>query len=240
MNRSESRLKLEKNPHICRGISTHSKALAFMKNFKLSILPFLLAASASLLSAVPEDAVDAKPLETGAQIPSVMVKAASGESLDIKDVVAEKPTVLIFYRGGWCPFCTKHLAAVQKVMPKIKELGFQVIGISPDRPRKASGAGEKHELNYTLLSDSSAAAMKAFGVAFKVPDSLVSKYKIEYGIDIEGDSGETHNILPVPALYLIGTDGTIRFAHFDPNYRARLATSQILTELKRTKAYESL
>ncbi|MEM7672483.1 MAG: peroxiredoxin-like family protein [Verrucomicrobiota bacterium] len=205
------------------------------------LLPLLLLASASqLLAEVPQNAEDASPLEKGAQVPAVSVKTLDGESVALNDLVSEQPTVLIFYRGGWCPFCTKHLAAVQKVATEVDAMGFQIVGVSPDRPAKNKDAAEKHALKYQLLSDSSAEAMKAFGVAFQVPESLVSKYKNEYGIDIEGDSGETHHILPVPALYLVGTDGTIRFAHFDPNYRERLEVNQILNELKRAKAYENI
>ncbi|MGB0371521.1 MAG: peroxiredoxin-like family protein [Opitutales bacterium] len=202
-----------------------------------SIPAFLLI---PLSAAVPTAAEDAKPLGQGEQVPAVSLIGLEGDTVDLPTLVSEKPTVLIFYRGGWCPFCTKHLSAVQKIMPRIEAMGFQVVGISPDRPEKNMEAGKKHALNYKLLSDSSADAMKAFGVAFKVPESLVSKYKNEYGIDIEGDSGETHNILPVPAFYVVGTDGVIRFAHFDPNYRKRLEPGKILTELKRAKAFENM
>ena len=211
-----------------------------MTPLKRTLLAGLTALVYQLNAAVPTDAADAQPWEKGAKVPSVSVNNLSGEAVALDELVSAKPTVLIFYRGGWCPYCTKHLAAVQKAQDKITDLGLQVVGISPDRPAKNKEAGMKHDIGYTLLSDSSAEAMKAFGVAFKVPDSLVSKYKNEYGIDIHGDSGETHNILPVPALYLVGTDGTIRFAHFDANYRERLGTGQILTKLKRAAAFENM
>ena len=225
---------------ISLGIRIKGPSQIKMQKLIRTILTTLTIPCASLLADVPDAAEGAVPLAKGAMVPSVSVNSLDGVSVDVAELVAQKPTVLIFYRGGWCPFCTKHLAAIQKVAPKIEEMGFQIVGISPDRPAKNREAAEKHAVGYQLFSDSSADATKAFGLAFRLPDSLVSTYKNEYGIDIEADSGEKHHILPVPPVYIVGTDGTIRFAHFDPNYRERLGTGQILNELKRAAAFENI
>ena len=189
-------------------------------------------------AAVPNDASAARPLAIGDTVPDVSVRSFSGESLSLSEITSEKPTMLIFYRGGWCPYCNRHLADVQKLKDTIDGMGFQVIALSPDRPEKIKEAMEAESLGYQLYSDSAADAMKAFGVAFKLDTDLVSTYKNEYGIYIESDSVMTHHILPVPALYLIGTDGKINFAHFDPNYRERLKAATILAELNRVRALE--
>ena len=73
---------------------------------------------------------------------------------------------MIVYRGGWCPYCNLHLAALRKVEQPLKEMGFQIIAISPDKPEELMKTDEKHTLGYTLLSDSSATAIKALGLLF--------------------------------------------------------------------------
>jgi hypothetical protein len=88
------------------------------------------------------------------------------------------------------------------------------------------------KLNHTLLSDSSMDAARSFGIAFEVPAELVSKYKSQYGIDIEAASGQAHHLLPHPAVYVVGTDGIIRFAYVNEDYKVRLEPEKILETIK--------
>lgn len=74
---------------------------------------------------------------------------------------------------------------------------------------------------------------KAFGSTFQVPAELVSKYKTEYQIDLEAASSQTHHLLPHPAVYVIGTDGIIRFAHVNEDYKVRLEPDKILEVVKK-------
>ena len=169
-----------------------------------------------------------EPLGVGDPIPAGQLKSASGDDVDLRELVAESPTVLIFYRGGWCPYCRRHLVELAEIVPALDEAGLQIIAISPDRPAKLLAKPDFGELPYTLLSDSSMTVSSAFGIAFKVDDALVEKYMDSYGIDLEGDSGETHHLLPHPAVYIADTDGVIQYAHVDPNYKERLDPDKIL------------
>ena len=72
------------------------------------------------------------------------------------------------------------------------------------------------DIGYSLYSDSSLSATRAFGLAFQVDDELNERY-LSYDIDLEKASGETHHVLPAPATYLIGTDGLINFAYINPD-----------------------
>jgi len=88
---------------------------------------------------------------------------------------------------------------------------------------------EKHALTYTLLSDPHAAAIQAFGLAYRVNDETYGQM-MHFGVDLEKSTGDTHHILPVPAVYIVGTDGVIRFVHYDPDYRKRMDPAEILKE----------
>ena len=211
-----------------------------MKTYKsLFVITLLLFFSASAAyNALPETknkVADSPnnicPLLTGAAIPKTELQAIDGKSFDLNKAVSEKPTLLIFYRGGWCPYCNKHLQALQEIEKDMIGLGYQILAVSMDRPEKLSETLGKDHLTYTLLSDSKANAVKAFGLAYKLDDETLAKYKT-YGIDIEGDSGEKHHILPVPAAFIIGTDGIIKFEYINPDYKVRIDAGLLLSAAK--------
>ena len=81
---------------------------------------------------------------------------------------------------------------------------------------------------FRLLSDSTMAASRSLGLAFRMPDKLVATYKNSYGIDIEANSGQTHHQLPVPAVFLVDTEGMIQFSYINPNFKVRADPGVIL------------
>ncbi len=182
------------------------------------------------MAADSPDKID--PLGVGQKIPRVMLRDANGGAVDLQWNVARQPTVLIFYRGGWCPFCTRHLAAIGQVQPKLAKMGYQILAISPDRPAELAKSVDKGKLEYMLLSDSNMAAARAFGLAFRVDDETVDLYKTKYKIDLEASSGRTHHELPVPAAYIIDTSGTVRSRYVNPDYKSRIDPDKLLAEAK--------
>lgn len=144
-------------------------------------------------------------------------------------------SVLVFYRGGWCPFCNLQLADLNKIENDLRELGYQMIAISIDKPEKLKESLDKHQLSYTLLSDNKAEASTAFGLAFKVSDDY-NKMLLSHNMNLEEASGEKHHILPVPAVFIVDKEGVIQFEYVNPNYKARL-NSEIL--LKVAEQYSS-
>jgi len=86
---------------------------------------------------------------------------------------------------------------------------------------------DKHQLTYTLLSDHAMIAARAFGIAFRVDEATLDEY-MGYGIDLEAASGETHHLLPVPAVFIVGRDEIIKFSYANPDYKVRLAPGDLL------------
>lgn len=168
-----------------------------------------------------------QPLRVGDRAPDATLVRMDGGTIGIAEAYKELPLVLVFYRGGWCPYCTKHLKAIGKVIPELTELGFQVIGISPDaRDSIASGTEKVHD--YILLTqDEDFAAVEAYGLGFAVDDDTLGKLK-SYDIALRARPSDGANILPVPAVFVVDTEGVIRFVHYDPNYKKRLSPKKIL------------
>ncbi len=180
---------------------------------------------------VAESAENICPIMVGEAVPDVLVKNLNGEKVALKDRIKEKPTILIFYRGGWCPYCNKHLAQLMEYEQKFINLGYQILAVSADRPDKLRASMNKHEMAYTLLSDNDLAAARAFGLAFRVSQATLNKYD-EFGIDLEEASGHDHHWLPVPAAFVVSTDGTVRFSYINPNYKVRVNPEVLLTAAK--------
>ena len=166
---------------------------------------------------VPEKPEDISPLLVGETIPDVKLRTTSGETVSLMTEVAKKPTLLVFYRGGWCPYCTKHLAELRLMQPDMDKMGYQMLAISTDAPEGLKNTYEKSELNYTLLSDADLTAAKAFGLAFKAP--------AKYGEMLVKSSGgkNTEVLLPVPAVFVLDTKGVIKYEHINPNFKERVS-----------------
>ena len=186
----------------------------------------------SVDAAATDSPENAQPLGVGQTVPDVTVRAVDGNPFNLQQAVADQPTVLIFYRGGWCPYCNRHLADLEQLGPKLKEPGYQILAISPDRPEELAKSVQELELGYELLSDSDMVAARSFGLAFKVDDALVETYKTKYGIDLEASSGRTHHELPVPAAYVVDQAGVIRFAFVNPDYKVRVDSEKLLEEAR--------
>lgn len=166
-------------------------------------------------------------LAVGQRVPDTVLKTEKGEPVKLRELIRKKPAVLIFYRGGWCPYCTLHLQALAGIEKDLLAAGYQLLAISTDQPSKLREKPDLQKLNYTLLSDSSMDAAKGFGIAFEVDAATREKYK-QYGIDLEAASGQTHHMLPHPAVFFVDTKGVIRFAYVNQDYKVRLEPEKIL------------
>ena len=176
---------------------------------------------------IPQSADAVTPLGERDMAPVVPIYTPGGKKVGLDEIYNRAPTVLIFYRGGWCPYCSKHLADLRTVEEALEKEGFQIIAISPDRPELLQSATEQHDYGYRLMSDYKADAALAFGLGFRVPEKTLERYR-GHGLDLSARSGRPHKILPVPAAYVIDKQGTIRFAHWNPDYKKRIDARKLL------------
>ncbi len=176
-------------------------------------------------------AVDVKPLLISEPVPEVELKTTVGQTVNLRAMAGKQPLLIVFYRGSWCPYCSRHLAELQEIQPELSKLGFQIVAISPDSPENARKNAESAKLSFTLLSDSSMAAATAFGVAFEADEAMLKSLG-SYNIDIEAASGQKHHLLPVPAVFFTGTNGKITYSYVNPDYTKRLEKELLLAAAK--------
>ena len=189
------------------------------------IIVFALLFGASFSFAQVADAPEnISPLLIGEKMPSVTLQDIEGKDV-MSNVAINKKSVIIVYRGGWCPFCNAQLSDMQGIEKEIQDLGYQIVAISPDSPSKLKETVGKDKLNYSLFSDSNGTFSKSVGIAFARP----AKYGDMLG---EYSDGKNKSFLPVPTVYVVDDLGIIKFLYINPNYKERLKGNLLLAVLK--------
>jgi peroxiredoxin len=123
------------------------------------------------------------------------------------------------------------LVQLREIEPELKNLGVQLLAISPDKPSKVRETIEKHKMSFILLSDSDMVAARSFRVAYKLDDQTLAEFK-KYNIDVEDASGQRHHMLPVSAVFLVTTNGLIQFEYVNPDYKVRLDPELLVAAAK--------
>jgi peroxiredoxin len=192
----------------------------------LAVLLLTVASTVPAAELAPS-ADQVRPILMGSKLPDVALRTVSGEATTLAKQVGGKPAILVFYRGGWCPYCNLQLSDLRLIEDQARALGYQMIAISPDRPEELSRTLDSADLTYTLLSDSQANALKAFGIGFRVDDLTVAKY-LTFGINLETASGNKEHALPVPSVFIVDGEGVLQFGYSHPDYTIRIPGTVIL------------
>ena len=186
---------------------------------------FAIGLSVHAQNDLPKQAIEIAPLLIGEKIPNVTLKSVENTDVDLTELISKKRTVLVFYRGGWCPYCNAHLAALAEAEKELLALGYQIIAISPDAPASLEVTDGKEKLNYLLLSDSTGELSKAVGIAFQAPEN----YKTTIA---KGSDGMNNSFLPVPAVFILNVNAEIEFEHIAPNFKNRISNDLLIAVAK--------
>lgn len=189
---------------------------------------FLSTSVAAIAQDVPKEPTDVSPLLIGEKIPDIKLSDINGKAVSLLELAGQKQTVLVFYRGGWCPYCNTHMAELQAIEPDILKAGFQIVALSPDSPESLKASIDKNKLNYTLLSDSKTEAARAFGLAFAAPERYAERL-------LKYSNNQNKDVLPVPAVFILNKQGEILFEYINPDYKKRLKGSFLLATIKELK-----
>lgn len=194
---------------------------------KLVCLVALVFSGLVFADTIPSDANLIRPILIGQTVPQITLIDQDSKPFALNEALAKKPTLLIFYRGGWCPYCNRHLADLRKIEATLLKKGFQIFAISPDLPEYLNTTATKHKLGFKLLSDAKMEASKAMGLAFELDPQTLELYK-SYHIDLEKQSGQSHHLLPAPAAFLVNTEGQVVFSFVSPDYKIRVDSEVVL------------
>lgn len=163
--------------------------------------------------------------------PDFALPNAVGDSVRLSERLEDGPVVLSFYRGGWCPYCNLELRALQSAVPDIESAGGELIAVSPQTPDASLSTKEKAELDYEVLSDAGNEVADDYGLVFELPNAVQDAYD-GFGIDLKAANGDDSGTLPMPATYVIDTDGIVRYAFVNADYRHRAEPADVVETLR--------
>ena len=158
---------------------------------------------------------------------------ATGRNVSLSELVADGPAVLVFYRGGWCPYCNLALHQYQsELVPHLPDYTATLAAISPQKPDASLSTIEKHDLQFAVLSDAGARVARQLGIAFEPADDVLEAQRA-LGLDIRDGNADGSPELPMPTVLIVDSERTVQFADVQANYTSRTEVADILAALRR-------
>jgi peroxiredoxin/uncharacterized protein YciI len=172
-----------------------------------------------------------RALKRGDRAPEFKLKDVDGTDVSSRDLLAKGPLVVTFYRGFWCPYCNIDLQALQASLPAIEEHGARLVAISPQNQASGRKAQRQNNVSFPILSDPGNEVAASFGLRFTLPDYLMRVYLDGFKLDLAAVNSDSSWTLPMPARYVIGTDGVIQYAEVSPDHTNRPDPTELLPVL---------
>ncbi|MBO0592689.1 AhpC/TSA family protein [Cellulophaga sp. E16_2] len=182
------------------------------------------------IAAVVATNIVGKALQVGETAINFTLPNALGKKITLYDALENGPVILMWYRGGWCPYCNMQLHYMQEMLPEFKKLGASLLAITPETPDNSISTQEKNNLEFEVLSDVDNVVGFQYKVVFKLTDDVKEIY--ENGFGLSNFNGTDKGELPLAATYIIGQDKVIQYAFLDADYRNRAEPQDLLEHLK--------
>ena len=161
-------------------------------------------------------------VEVGRYAPDFVARDLAGKEVRLSSLIAGRKALLLFYRGGWCPFCNEQVAAISRDYEKFQELNAMVVAVSGEEVQKGKDLLQKLHLPFVLLVDASFEAIDAYGVRnLDVPETLKANGRGQ---------------LPKPSAFVIDETGIVLYKYVGKNAPDRPKNEDLLRALRRRQA----
>jgi peroxiredoxin len=166
----------------------------------------------------------------GDRAPNFLLPDARGGMVELAELRAAGPVVVVFYRGQWCPYCNLQLAAFQRALGDITAAGASLVAISPQTPDSSLTQAEREGLEFHVLSDVGNRVAREYGLVFTQADTSTEVSR-EVGLELRDFNGDDSHELPAASTFVISRDGIVRFASISGDYRWRIGPEEVLAVL---------
>ncbi len=169
--------------------------------------------------------------EAGDMAPAFALPDQHGRIVRLADRLAFGPLVLLFVRGGWCPFCSLTLRAYQAALPRMHAAGADLLAITPVPGSRCMAVAERDLLAFPMLSDQGNAVADQYAVAYELAPALRTLYdRLGHDLPTINRTGDWR--VPLPATFIIGTDGRIVHADVQPVAHRRMEPAAVVRMLE--------
>ena len=177
-----------------------------------------------------ESRIASSALKKGEKAPAFELPDGDGRLWRSEDLLRSGPLVIVLYRGRWCAYCNTQLVALQEIHKQIAAAKASLVAISPQTQKHSYMTRDMHKLRFSLLSDAGNKVARQFGLVYRLSPELQAMYESIY-TKLPGYNGDQSWELPLPATYIIGSDGTISYDRIDADWRKRPESEEMLKEL---------
>jgi peroxiredoxin len=192
----------------------------------------VVAVFASDQAALAAGGVPAGAVSVGDTLPGFALSDATGQTRTLEELTADGPAVIVFYRGGWCPYCNLTLRSYQRdLLPHLGAYSARLVAISPETPDASLTTQERGDLTYTVLSDAGVEVASSLGLTFEPSEAGVAAQR-KLGVDIRTRRADVGTVLPMPTVLIVDRDRVVRFVDIHPDYTGRTEVEDILAALQ--------
>ena len=203
----------------------------FQADFLPNVPAEILATMKEATQKLADTDITTRALKTGDQFPEFTLPNEQGRDTAITSLLGQKPFVFTVYRGGWCPYCNLQLKHYEAHLSQIKDLGAELLAMTPELPDASLNTSEINDLSFTILSDAGNKIAKNMGITFDLAEALRPIYH-NFGIDVPAHNGDQSYTLPMAVTYVVDASGKIVWDFVDSDYTKRAEMSDILEVLK--------
>lgn len=155
----------------------------------------------------------------------------NGETVQLSELWNDGPIVLMWYRGGWCPYCNLQLRAMQRSLKEIEGAGAKLVVLTPELPEKAKETAAANDIDFVALHDAGNATARKYGLVFELAESIVPMHRDR--LRLAEYNGSNAMELPLSATYVIGKGGRITYAFLDADYKRRAEPADVVAAVRK-------
>jgi peroxiredoxin len=196
--------------------------------------PHFVAAIDAMVRRLAASNAGASAPRVGEPMPTFMLPDEQGRLVRLEDFLSDGPVALAFNRGHWCPYCRINIDALARAQQEVAAEHRHIAAIVPDRQRFAAWLKSDAKAPFPVLTDMDNGYAMTLGLAIYVGDEL-KRLMISSGWDPSVSQGTDNWMLPIPATFVVGTDGVVHARFVDPDFRMRMAIEDMLVALRSAK-----
>jgi peroxiredoxin len=163
----------------------------------------------------------------GEPMPDFILPDQNGRLVSLSELIEHGPLVIAFHRGHWCPYCRINADALVSIHKEVRAKGAELVVITPEIERFNAELRAAVGAEYPILSDMDNGYALMLNLAFYVGDEK-RRFMTEAGWDIAPYNATDAWTLPIPATFVVGSDGIVKTRFIDPDYRKRMTLEAIL------------
>lgn len=200
----------------------------FNVGFTAQIGPDLSAVFADEQSALNAGGIPAESVAVGQELPAATLRDPAGSPVALSDALGDRGTVIVFYRGSWCPYCNIALKHYQEaLLPELRRRGVELVAISPQTPEASDLAVANGGLEFTVLSDPGNALVRELGILTE-PSASARRAHTALGFDVADSNADSTGDIPFPTVLVVDANRRVAFVDVHVDYTTRTEVPEIV------------